>query len=144
MSDDFASRRPCNTGYTTSPGSRSWTDEFQAEVHGGETKLGNLVTLCRFHHRYVHEENITIHTQPNGNWRFQKGEANEWTTGSPSRCCCSRPATRSRSSAGRTQKVSKTFPRKRAKLNEVEQDVEHDAEWRRHDEEGTFYLTQNY
>jgi hypothetical protein len=41
-------------------------------VHGGETKLGNLVTLCRFHHRYVHEENISIQTQPDGNWRFQR------------------------------------------------------------------------
>jgi hypothetical protein len=43
-------------------------------VHGGETKLGNLVTLCRFHHRYVHEENITIQTQPDGNWRFLKSD----------------------------------------------------------------------
>jgi Domain of unknown function (DUF222) len=41
-------------------------------VHGGETKLGNLVTLCRFHHRYVHEENVTIQSQPNGNWGFLK------------------------------------------------------------------------
>jgi hypothetical protein len=41
-------------------------------VHGGETKLGNLVTLCRFHHRHVHEENITVQTQPDGNWRFLK------------------------------------------------------------------------
>jgi hypothetical protein len=41
-------------------------------VHGGETKLRNLVTLCRFHHRYVHEENVTIQSQPNGNWRFLK------------------------------------------------------------------------
>jgi len=39
-------------------------------VHGGETKLGNLVTLCRFHHRYVHDENVTIQAQPDGNWLF--------------------------------------------------------------------------
>ena len=41
-------------------------------VHGGETKLGNLVTLCRFHHRYVHEENITVQNPPDGSWRFLK------------------------------------------------------------------------
>jgi hypothetical protein len=28
-----------------------------------------------------------------------------------------------------------------AETSDVETDIEHDAEWRRHDEEGTFYLT---
>ena len=34
------------------------------------TKLANLVTLCRLHHRLVHEGEITIETPPEGGWRF--------------------------------------------------------------------------
>jgi Domain of unknown function (DUF222)/HNH endonuclease len=37
---------------------------------GGETKLANLVTLCRLHHRLVHEGEITIETTAAGGWRF--------------------------------------------------------------------------
>jgi hypothetical protein len=37
---------------------------------GGETKLSNLVTLCRLHHRLVHEGEILIETPPEGGWRF--------------------------------------------------------------------------
>jgi hypothetical protein len=37
---------------------------------GGETKLSNLVTLCRLHHRLVHEGEIRIETPPGGGWRF--------------------------------------------------------------------------
>jgi len=37
---------------------------------GGETKLSNLVTLCRLHHRLVHEGEIAIETLPGGGWRF--------------------------------------------------------------------------
>jgi hypothetical protein len=42
---------------------------------GGETKLGNLVTLCRFHHRLVHEggfglaatdDGVFVFTRPDG------------------------------------------------------------------------------
>ncbi|HEY5754391.1 MAG TPA: DUF222 domain-containing protein [Steroidobacter sp.] len=29
-------------------------------AHGGETKLSNLVSLCRFHHRQVHEGNVVV------------------------------------------------------------------------------------
>ena len=38
---------------------------------GGETKLANLVTLCRLHHRLVHEGEILIDTLPGGGWRFR-------------------------------------------------------------------------
>jgi hypothetical protein len=39
-------------------------------VEGGETKLSNLVTLCRFHHRLVHEGQIHIQTLDDGAYRF--------------------------------------------------------------------------
>jgi hypothetical protein len=39
-------------------------------AHGGETKLSNLVTLCRFHHRLVHEGQIAIQTLDDGAFRF--------------------------------------------------------------------------
>jgi hypothetical protein len=37
---------------------------------GGETKLTNLVTLCRLHHRLVHEGQIRIETASQGGWCF--------------------------------------------------------------------------
>jgi hypothetical protein len=37
---------------------------------GGETKLSNLVTLCRLHHRLVHEGEISVQTRPDGTWDF--------------------------------------------------------------------------
>ena len=37
---------------------------------GGETKLSNLVTLCRLHHRLVHEGQIRVEPQAGGGWRF--------------------------------------------------------------------------
>ncbi len=37
---------------------------------GGETKLSNLVTLCRFHHRLVHEGRVVIQTLDDGAFRF--------------------------------------------------------------------------
>jgi len=37
---------------------------------GGETKLSNLVTLCRAHHRMVHTGEIIIQTTDDGGWRF--------------------------------------------------------------------------
>jgi hypothetical protein len=46
-----------------------WTDAHHLKhwAHGGETTLGNLVLLCRRHHRLVHE----------GRWRLQWGENGE-------------------------------------------------------------------
>jgi hypothetical protein len=37
---------------------------------GGETKLSNLVTLCRLHHRLVHEGEITVEALAGGGWCF--------------------------------------------------------------------------
>lgn len=39
-------------------------------VHGGETKLSNLVSLCRFHHRLVHEGKVAIQRLDDGALRF--------------------------------------------------------------------------
>jgi len=37
---------------------------------GGETKLANLATLCRFHHRTVHEGGLRMERCDDGAWRF--------------------------------------------------------------------------
>ncbi len=39
-------------------------------AEGGATKVSNLLTLCRFHHRLVHEGGICVETLPDGGWRF--------------------------------------------------------------------------
>jgi hypothetical protein len=39
---------------------------------GGETKQSNLVSLCRFHHRKVHEGGITIQVLDDGAFRFSR------------------------------------------------------------------------
>lgn len=39
-------------------------------AHGGETKLSNLVSLCRFHHRQVHEGSVEVHVLDDGAIRF--------------------------------------------------------------------------
>ncbi len=41
-------------------------------ANGGETKLANLVSLCRFHHRQVHEGGLVVERVHDGAWRFVK------------------------------------------------------------------------
>jgi len=41
-------------------------------AHGGETKPSNLVCLCRFHHRQVHEGRVAIKVLDDGALRFCK------------------------------------------------------------------------
>ncbi len=52
-----------------------WTDGHHLRhwAHGGETKLRNLVLLCRRHHRRVHE----------GGWRLAWGEGKELVASPP-------------------------------------------------------------
>jgi hypothetical protein len=52
---------------------------LQHWADGGVTKLANLVTLCRFHHRAVHEGGIRVERLADGAWRFTHpgGEAFE-------------------------------------------------------------------
>ena len=40
-------------------------------AHGGETSLGNLVTLCRRHHRLVHEGGYSVERLPEDRLRFR-------------------------------------------------------------------------
>ena len=41
-------------------------------AEGGETKLSNLVSLCRAHHRAVHEGGVVIQRLDDGAWRLIK------------------------------------------------------------------------
>ena len=41
-------------------------------AEGGETKLANLVSLCRFHHRQVHEGGLRVERLDDGAWRFSR------------------------------------------------------------------------
>jgi len=55
----------CNKRYIDAHHIEHW-------ANGGETKPGNLVSLCRFHHRAVHEGGIRIVTLDDGALRFAK------------------------------------------------------------------------
>jgi len=54
-------------------------------ANGGETKPSNLVSLCRFHHRAVHEEGFEVRVLDDGALRFVRpnGEAVESVTTQP-------------------------------------------------------------
>lgn len=45
---------------------------LQHWADGGTTKLANLVTLCRFHHRAVHEGGVRVERLADGAWRFTR------------------------------------------------------------------------
>jgi hypothetical protein len=51
-----------------------WIDAHHIEhwANGGETRPGNLVSLCRYHHRSVHEGGIRIQRLDDGALRFVK------------------------------------------------------------------------
>jgi hypothetical protein len=51
---------------------RKYTDAHHIRhwAHGGETKMPNLVTLCRFHHRKVHEGQVIVQVLDDGAIRF--------------------------------------------------------------------------
>lgn len=51
--------------------------------NGGETKLSNLVTLCRFHHRLVHEGQVVIQTLDDGAFRFTRPNGDAFDSPQP-------------------------------------------------------------
>ena len=53
----------CNTRYIDAHHVKHW-------ANGGETKPSNLVSLCRFHHRAVHEGGVRIEILDDGALRF--------------------------------------------------------------------------
>lgn len=66
----------CNTRYVDAHHIQHW-------AHGGETKLSNLVTLCRFHHRAVHEGKVVIHVLNDGAIRFLQPDGRSFDSVAP-------------------------------------------------------------
>jgi Domain of unknown function (DUF222)/HNH endonuclease len=52
-------------------------------AHGGETKASNLVTLCSFHHRKVHEGGVVIQTLGDGAFRFVRPDGRAFDSPTP-------------------------------------------------------------
>lgn len=59
---------------------RRFVDAHHVEhwINGGATKLANLVTLCRSHHRLMHEGGIRVEARPGGGWRFLRPDGREF------------------------------------------------------------------
>jgi len=52
-------------------------------VQGGETKLSNLVNLCKFHHRQVHEGRVVIEPLDDGALRFLRPDGQSFESVAP-------------------------------------------------------------
>ncbi|MGH8284377.1 MAG: DUF222 domain-containing protein, partial [Steroidobacteraceae bacterium] len=65
-----------NTRHVDGHHIRHWAD-------GGETRLSNLVSLCRFHHRCVHEGGVSIQVLDDGALRFVTGNGEHLETVAP-------------------------------------------------------------
>jgi hypothetical protein len=56
---------------------------IQHWANGGETRLANLVTLCRFHHRQVHEGKIVVACLDDGAIRFTRPHGGSFDSPQP-------------------------------------------------------------
>lgn len=65
-----------NTRYVDAHHIRHW-------AQGGETKPSNLVSLCRFHHRQVHEGRVAIDVLDDGAVRFRKPSGESFESVAP-------------------------------------------------------------
>lgn len=52
-------------------------------AQGGETKLSNLVTLCRFHHRLLHEGRVVVQVLDDGAFRFVRPDGQSFDSPAP-------------------------------------------------------------
>lgn len=52
-------------------------------AQGGETKLSNLVTLCRFHHRLLHEGRVVVQVLDDGAFRFVRPDGQAFDCPAP-------------------------------------------------------------
>jgi phage gp46-like protein len=52
-------------------------------AQGGETKLSNLVTLCRFHHRLLHEGQVVVQVLDDGAFRFVRPDGRSFESPAP-------------------------------------------------------------
>jgi Domain of unknown function (DUF222)/HNH endonuclease len=52
-------------------------------ARGGETKLSNLVQLCRFHHRQVHEGGVVVQRLDDGALRFLRPDGRSFDSVAP-------------------------------------------------------------
>jgi hypothetical protein len=52
-------------------------------AHGGETKASNLVSLCSFHHRLVHEGGIQVEVLDDGAFRFIRPDGRAFDSVAP-------------------------------------------------------------
>ena len=67
-----------HTRYVHAHHARHW-------AHGGETKASNLVTLCSFHHRRVHEGGVVVQVLDDGTFRFVRPDGRAFDSPAPSR-----------------------------------------------------------
>ncbi len=54
-------------------------------AHGGETKAANLVLLCGFHHRKVHEGGVRVEVLDDGAFRFVRPDGKAFEGPEPAR-----------------------------------------------------------
>jgi hypothetical protein len=52
-------------------------------AQGGKTKLSNLVSLCRFHHRLLHEGQVVVQVLDDGAFRFVRPDGQSFDSPAP-------------------------------------------------------------
>ena len=52
-------------------------------AQGGETRLSNLVSLCRFHHRLLHEGRVVVQVLDDGAFRFIRADGQSFESPAP-------------------------------------------------------------